>query len=427
MKNNNLLKQIKRLINLLENDKFINSIYNVPSIIDKENILNSVINENIDNTIDFILKKLISMAKFYHHKDKQAELLDVDLFKEGNYKEAAKYCIERIIEVLFLYKDFNIIKKDPSIDNLYRTNKKELLYLLIELLTLVNLTTLYEVKEEFNNKDFIEEMKSNDNNPYKEVLDGLQQTFYRGQTDYNYDLLPSIYRGLKLNNSNENSYISINKDVLFNLYKTSKLIDKYNLTFIDKNKITTTKDLDYNFMAFMQHSSCYSPFLDLSSKKEISLSFACNKYKNDKDYNFKDSSLYEFFYAGNKVYKNIKEINKEIDNINIKVFPNKLNITSKINNNMYLYQIDPDEFDYKYIIINLPTNDRMKYQKGLFMLITKGIFVNNKLLRPYFSDFRITKYKINKSDKKNIYNLIKRRYRYYTYNHLMDPYSFFDK
>lgn len=183
-------------------------------------------------------------------------------------------------------------------------------------------------------------------------------TLFRGEEDYNYSLIASIYRNEDFGINGQTLNIS---SFLFPYYKKSKLIEKYeafnNFSFID-----------YDFCSLMQHSGCKSPFLDISYDPSVSLSFA-SYFKQDVD-----GALY--------VFSNIKKIDEEeMDKLSVFAINRRLDLLTLVRKTPILL-CGLDKFEIELEVLTKQTNDRMKFQKGAFLYINKCIIVNNRILLP---------------------------------------------
>ena len=223
-----------------------------------------------------------------------------------------------------------------------------------------------------------------------------QNVYFRGEEDYNYSLMPSIYRnemfgvvGKTLNFAN----------FLFPYYYDRKLIEKY-------NEFQEYTEINYDFCSLMQHAGCKSPLLDITKDPRVALSFAsCSN-------NGKDGSIY--------VFSGIKETsNDEMRKLSVFAVDRKLDYLTVVRKTPILL-CGLDKFELELEILTLKSNDRMKFQKGAFLFINKCIIVNNKVLLPV-SNKHIKKYKIPAADKGKIINSLNKRY---DKKYLMNPYAF---
>ena len=99
--------------------------------------------------------------------------------------------------------------------------------------------------------------------------------FFRGEGDYNFSLLPSIYRKEKYG---ENGKTLNYGSFLFPYYHSRGLIHKY-------NEFQKYEEINYDFCSLMQHAECNSPFLDITEDARVALSFASNTDKAKKNLN----------------------------------------------------------------------------------------------------------------------------------------------
>ncbi len=238
------------------------------------------------------------------------------------------------------------------------------------------------------------------------------QTFYRGHTLASYQLMPSIYRNLKIDSPD---IININK--LESIYKESNLLSKY-------KQIFDNESVDYNFCAFVQHARGYSPFLDFTEDVKIALSFA-TRVTGLNDYISKAATIYSITFD--------KDVNIcdsiLLNDIDIVFIKNKLNPFSYIRDKM-LYECTWEDFKVEAFILKDKTNDRMKYQKGCFLYFKKAVIINGIILAP--ANFaRIRKYTIpannSKITKQTIAKTIDEQYKWLKYDYLMNPYKYFEE
>lgn len=364
----------------------------------------------------------------------------IEIISESNNRKWINDCLEKNRTVVsftcHLLKDGKKIK--PNTDFLYidfgikdiidfvENNKEnvllsEFLYYLIALF--IHQETLYVVGERHTN-DFI---KGKDEFVAKTI-------YYRGQSDSKWRLIPSFFRNL-------NKKVLVNKNYLLKKYGDLGLIDKY-LNHIDKKM---NYNAVYNVISFMQHACSYSPFLDFSKSKDVAKSFAINKSGNINDYNNNDSIIYllKVFNEEGNVLKSDEEIEEFINNKYKVYYLNVDNIFDILGRPVEYVYIDHDGVerkDYlnihsisemiklltpKFIIIDKQSNDRMKYQKGVFVVFYDCICIKGEFLYELSRGFRLGHDLIKKVEKEKELNELFKNSRQYTMDYLMDPYKIF--
>jgi len=168
-----------------------------------------------------------------------------------------------------------------------------------------------------------------------------QGFFYRGESKFSFNLIPSIFRTININGLK-----LFKEEEILNFYKARKLIQKY-------NSFENYSSLNYEFCALMQHAGCKSPFLDLTLDSKVALSFASSENQNE------DGSIYVF----NNMIPAIDK-NDEIKDIFVVVSNKKFDLHTILGSDSILL-CDIDKFDVDAVIYTKKTNDRMKMQKGL--------------------------------------------------------------
>lgn len=223
-------------------------------------------------------------------------------------------------------------------------------------------------------------------------------TMFRGEDNYSYSLMPSMYRDLKIN---ELTVINFNE--LHSYYDSKKLISKYRL-------FCGNADVDYTFCSLMQHAGCKSPFLDVTSDIKVALSFACHTNQNT------DGALYVF----NAIQENKRN---DMRNISVVITNRRFDLMTIIRRTPILF-CDISKFDVSMTLLREQTNDRMIFQKGAFLYINRCIIVNNVLLLP-ITNKRIKKYRITKDMKNHFDTLFQQpeNNRHY-YDYLLNPYEY---
>ncbi len=226
-------------------------------------------------------------------------------------------------------------------------------------------------------------------------------SLYRGEDDYGYSLVPSVFREIGRTGGSR----VINYSDLFAFYHNRHLISKY-------SEYKSFTEVDYEFCALMQHAGCKSPFLDCSTDHRVGLAFATES--NDS----KDGSLYVFNGVKDADSKTLK-----LRGMSVFITDRKLDLLTVVRRTPILL-CDLSKFDVEICVLRAQTNDRMTFQKGAFLFMNKAIIVNGGLLLP-ITNRRIKKYRIPASDKLAISRKIEQKHPRYLYKYLMDPYLYF--
>ena len=328
--------------------------------------------------------------------------------KNNNLKEE-KFC--------FLVREVNIYLQEK-----YDTTSKFASEIIVKYILLLSQCTLVRIIIEVNGmenlKYSLEDIYNNhliyDNNAY----------FFRGQTNYEWDLIPSMIRNL-------NDNVKINMNFFNKKYLTLKLKDKYYEMF-GKDKI------DYLFLSFMQHACSYSPFIDFTKSNIIGLSFALSNPNFFNDFTNKNSSLFIVSIDSNEILRSEEKINEFLQEeyqliyLDRKTLGFGENVSFKENEEEKILFLSDFKtiinlLTPKYKLIDLPTNDRMKYQKGVFLVFYGCICANDTIFYQLNNRFKLLKVKINKMNKRIYLEKIYKNYRFYDPEHLMKPYLYFNE
>ncbi len=273
-----------------------------------------------------------------------------------------------------------------------------------------------------------------------------EECWYRGQSDFSWSLIPSFFRGFAYTKKPIPETIDINK--LIDDYSKKGLLEKYKKIF-DKNQV------DYHFLSFMQHATSYSPLIDFTNEIVIATSFALSNKNKFNDYFKKPSAVYKLYLEEPKTYieyiehlngklfykdklfleKHVVKTAADANNLirNYKVYTcYKYAIGSPIGGNP-ITTID-EIINYltpKFAFIDIPTNDRMKYQKGGFLLFYDCLIINEKLFLEIIPGMLLQKFKIDNAsnNKDKIIDAIKynKVFCMYMPDKLLDPYEFFNE
>ena len=254
---------------------------------------------------------------------------------------------------------------------------------------------------------------------YKEDL------WFRGQSNVDWGILPSFFRNMKLNLVP----ITVNYDYMVNDYTQKSLKNRYSDIF-DKSFI------DYEFLAFMQHSVSYSPLIDFTESHIVATSFAVGNTGDFNNYNLNDSSLFELKVNELEKYvrkiDNIGELNSLIKSMEVYICDKYILGTPIGNKKINTFDDIIEVLTPKFVLIDIPTNDRMKYQKGKFILFYDCLITNNTILYNLNEKLKLKKYviktenKIRYSNPDNIHDFILRTYPQYKCSYMLNPYNWFE-
>lgn len=243
-------------------------------------------------------------------------------------------------------------------------------------------------------------------------LGGKNIFYFRGQSNFDYSLIPSMYRSINLSKN------LIDDDVIEEMYREAGLISKYEAVYGNKPK------MNYDFFSMMQHFVSYSPLIDFSENINIATVFATKRLCNFNDYDCTDGAL--FLLAKNDNLNHNNNIKRSIS-----IHRGKVRYNSIIKGKpLYLCAIS--DFIPVFEIHDKKTSDRMRYQQGVFVDFKQAVFINGILLFPgsmnYLFKVRIySKNNNNIINKQTIYEHIIRKYKQFEYEYLMNPYLFFEK
>ena len=248
--------------------------------------------------------------------------------------------------------------------------------------------------------------------------------FYRGQSIFKWDLVPSLVRNLLT----KNCLIDLNK--IFDIYNEkalfTSLIDTYNFNF-PYNKIQKSDDINYEFLSWMQHAASLSPFIKYKKEFLFASSFALES-QNSFEFNNEDSAIF-LLECHNSLQNNLTYINDKIKQIKIITLSQKIVPGTRLKIKKLKKPLDftnlksiKEALSLKYEVIDLPTNDRMKRQRGLFLFIYKCVFINGQLFTYVNSDTFICKVKINFEGKRFLRKILKDN-PYANLTYLLNPYS----
>lgn len=330
-----------------------------------------------------------------------------------------------LLNRIFIGEFKNISRKyliDISTDEdlFYRTLLKYVLYRALD--------------EEFNSSII---MYPKDEIEFAQYMNSKNDKFlFRGQSDCSWQITPSLVRNLNVNDD-----LYINQITLYELYNeygySDSLLARYNKSFKDK-RINQPSMIDYDFLSRMQHAVSYSPLVDFTSDYNVALTFAL-KASNPNNFLYDDSAIY-FLDVNHPAleYKitNIADANKIIASTSISFLNSKIKIgTIKTIKDAHGNQHTLNFSTYdkivefivpKFLIIDIPTNDRMLIQKGKFVIFYDYVLIKGKMFSP-FDNFKniCVKHRISAKDKPRLLDRLHQKYPEVKESYLMDPYLIF--
>lgn len=238
--------------------------------------------------------------------------------------------------------------------------------------------------------------------------------WYRGQSDYRWGLIPSMFRNL----SNVFSVpTTITHKTIEDIYSDSGMLNKWTKVFKDST-------VDYNFLAYMQHSIAYSPLLDFTSDFPTALSFSLGNRSSLNDFQYKDSAVYQVEVKKNRLLQN--ESDQIPSDFYIQYIPDKYVIGTPILGKPPKTFADIIEaLTPEFVMIDIVTNDRMKYQRGKFIFFYNYLSIQGTVCTWLNNDLRVTKFRIRKEEKNRWCEKIRNEYPYLMIEKMMNPYSYF--
>lgn len=258
-----------------------------------------------------------------------------------------------------------------------------------------------------------EEFYNNIISPY----DQGYKIYFRGERIRSLDrpLLPSLFRKRNILLDDEESFIQLDSSKLLAFYrKYPEYINLFEKTIGD-----VTQDNLYSFLSFSQHYFGLSPLIDLTKNPFVALSFAL---KNRTEYN-EDILFYSVEIKDKDDYTSHLHIaNEWMKKYNVIVFRELGIPTAEISKeyskeylakykeyskeNLLKYKDLLEEIKGRSIfdlntpsakLIDVPTNDLMRFQQGVFLLLDDfTVLGNGYLTKKIRDDFAIKKWIINK-------------------------------
>ncbi len=248
--------------------------------------------------------------------------------------------------------------------------------------------------------------------------------FYRGEriNDPLRPLIPTLVRNREALFSAGETVKNIDSKFLLDFYKSKgAYIDLFKYVF---GKVSSYRL--YELCAFSQHYLDCSPFIDFTKSMFVALSFAMkNKTVFEDDIvlytvELNDRSDYTRDMVTAELWLNRYKVTVYNFSDN-KLKKNKRIKPSDLLNSIETIENSSKENSPKARFIDIPTNDLMKYQQGVFLLLTDyRLFYKSYLTKNIRDDFNVTKYIIGKELCPGLLNMITEEAPWYEYDCLLD-------
>lgn len=249
--------------------------------------------------------------------------------------------------------------------------------------------------------------------------------FYRGEriNDPMRTLIPTLLRNRRELFKNGEPVINIDSDFLLDFYKSKgAYFDLFCHVFGKASKYRL-----YEICAFSQHYLDFSPFIDFTKSLFVALSFALKNRTEFED----DVVIYTVEINDNSNYtKDMVTAECWLNDYKVTVYNSpedvlKKNIgyvkPSKVRDSIETIEARSKSNSPKARFIDIPTNDLMKYQQGVFLLLTDySLFYRSYLTKNIRDDFSVTKYVISRAICRDLLTVITNESPWYTYDCLLD-------
>jgi hypothetical protein len=231
-----------------------------------------------------------------------------------------------------------------------------------------------------------------------------KRLFYRGEriNALNRPLLPTMFRDKgKLVPPGQNN-VTIDSDYVFNFYSSfGRYVELYNNSFG-----SASKDNLYDLCAFSQHYMSLSPLIDFSASLYVALSFSIKGKHTVND----SPIIYTIEIANDENYTQDPAIAEKW------IQEYRVTVHNATDGGPKIPRTSPHAR-----LIDIASNDLMKFQKGVFLLLTDFNLVNKMYLtKNVRGDFRIVKHTINRDICGQITDLIEAEAPWYSFKNLMD-------
>jgi hypothetical protein len=238
--------------------------------------------------------------------------------------------------------------------------------------------------------------------------------WYRGQSDYDWKLIPSYYRSLGKKD------VIVDYDYLKRDYDEMRISRKLYSIFDDDT-------IDYEKLSFIQHSLAITPLLDFTRNIYSATSFAVGNYENPRKLSEDNAAVYLIDIESSERITSSSQATSLIQGLRVQYIGSRPRIATLIRSSFwreFLIGTLHSEFH----LIDIKTNDRMRIQDGTFVLLDKVLFIGNDLIvstkeHKVLSKI-ITKLKISHKDRLSIYKHVMSNDSKHHFLKMMNPYEF---
>lgn len=274
------------------------------------------------------------------------------------------------------------------------------------------------------NEKYISDFAQFERELKKPFESGEKRFFYRGErkNDITRPLVPTLLRDKELLLKDRELVVNINSSFLRRFYaEKGQLLNVFEQVF---SKVSEYRL--YELCAFCQHYINVSPFIDFTKSLYVALSFALKgKTKTDDDFVIYTAEIPNSDYYTNDIV--VAECWLNDYSVNVYHSPEEMRLRHIAFNpaavklaRQALEQSIHDSSP-KAKLIDIPTNDLVKYQQGVFLMLTDfSMFHKSYLTKNLREDFCITKYVINKELCAKLTAMVASEAPWYAYDCILD-------
>lgn len=260
--------------------------------------------------------------------------------------------------------------------------------------------------------------------------------FYRGErvNDRSRPLIPTIFRNRNALFDSGEAVAEVDADFVYDYY--SRVGDYLALykRVMDENPQASM----YRLCAFSQHYLDVSPFVDFTKSLYVSLSFALKNRKVYQD----NLVLYTVKIINEADYTQEESVaNRWLKDYRVYVFRRREDYIRELISGggrqlrQMMQQMDKEKLELFKIgnspsakLISIPTNDLMRYQQGVFLLLTDfKLMFDAYPTKSIRDDFEVTKWIISKDICPQLLELVNTEAPWYSYDCLLDVKKAFQK